>query len=275
MKNHLLTAMMALGISVVSAQSFPQPSPRAKVSQTVGLTNIEIEYSRPAINKREIFGKLLPFGEVWRMGANSSTKITFDDAVNFGGTNVPAGAYAMLAIPNEGAITVMLNRDVNANASKYDKTTEVAVVKARLEKSPEFVERMRLSIEDMTSTTAVLVLAWGEQKFQIPITVETDKRAEANMKEKLDEFDSQFAFYNEASAYYLSTGKDPRQALEWSQKSVGMKSTFWNIHTLAKAYQANGDSKNAKTQAERSMVMAREANNKAYQDMNAELIKTL
>ncbi len=274
MKSQLLTAFLALGITAVSAQSFPQPSPKAKVSQTVGLTNIEIEYYRPGINNREIFGKLLPYGEVWRMGANAPTRITIDDDVNFGGTVVRAGTYSMLAIPEKESLIVMLNSDVNAGATKYDNSTEVASIKTRMEKSTEVVERMRLSIEDMTNTTAVLTLSWGEHKYNIPLTVDTDKRADANMKKKLDEFDSQFAFYNEAASFYLSSGKDPKQALEWSQKSVGMKSTFWNTHTLAKAYKANGDNKNAKTQAERSLQMAKEANNKAYQDMNTELIKS-
>lgn len=276
MKKFLFTALIACAVTAVSAQSFPQPSPLAKVTQVVGLTEVSLEYYRPAVNDREIFGKLLPYGKIWRTGANGATKITFEDEVTFGGQKVPAGTYAIFTVPSEGSIVVSLNSDYSqGGTSKYDSKLDVATVKTELKKSSEKVERMRFSIENITNKSAHLVFHWDHMTFSVPFEVDSDAKAEVNLKKKMQEFDNQYSFYNEAASYYLASGKDPKQALAWAEQSVEMQAKFWNTHTLAKAYHANGDSKNAIAAAERSKTLAKEADYQVYIDMNDAFIASV
>ncbi len=276
MKKFLFTALIAFAVTAVSAQNFPQPSPLAKVSQMVGLTEVSMEYYRPGVNDREIFGKLLPYGTIWRTGANGATKITFEDEVTFGGQKVPAGTYAILTVPSDGAIVVMLNSDFSqGGTSNYDTKLDVATVKTEMKKSPEKVERMRFTFENITNNSADLVFNWDHMTFSIPVMVDTDAKAQINLEKKMKEFDNQYSFYNEAASYYLASGKDPKQALAWAEQSVEMQAKFWNTHTLAKAYHANGDTKNAISTAERSMALAKDADYQAYIDMNEAFIASV
>lgn len=276
MKKYLFSAIVLFSSSVLFAQNFPAPSPLAKVNQVVGLTEVEVEYSRPGVNDRTIFGDVVPFGQIWRTGANSATKITFEDDVVFGGVDVKAGTYALFTVPEEGVIKVMLNSNPNQGGTgRYDNSLDVAVVKVKFEKNEQKVERMRFTFENMTNKSADLVFAWDHMSFAVPIEVNSDAKAEANLKAKMAEFDGQYSFYNEAAAYYLAEGKDPKQALEWAQKSVDMSPKFWNMHTLAKAYKAVGDNANAMSTAEKSMRLAREAEYMPYIKMNEEFIAGL
>jgi hypothetical protein len=216
---------------------------------------------------------VVPLGKIWRTGANSATKITFEDDVNFGGIDVKAGKYALFTVPEEGGIKVMLNSNWDQGGTgRYDNSLDVAEIKVPFTKSEPKVERMRFTFENMTSKSADLVFAWDFMSFSVPVKVDSDAKAEVNLKAKMAEFDSQYSFYNEAAAYYLAEGKDPKQALEWAQKSVEMSPKFWNMHTLAKAYKAVGDNAQALTTAENSMKMAREADYMPYIKMNEDLI---
>jgi hypothetical protein len=273
MNKYVFSAIIAFAATTVSAQNFPSPSPLAKVSQVVGLTEIEVEYSRPAVNGRVIFGDLVPLGQIWRTGANSATKVTFEDDVNFAGKEVKAGTYALFTVPDDGGIKIMLNSNADQGGTgRYDNSLDVAEAKVPFTKVETKVERMRFTFENMTNKSADLVFAWDNMTFSVPIIVNSDAKAEANLKAKMAEFDGQYSFYNEAAAYYLAEGKDPNQALEWAQKSVEMSPKFWNTHTLAKAYKAVGDNAGAMSAAEKSMQLARDAEYMPYIKMNEEFI---
>jgi len=276
MKNTVLLVAFALATFISSAQEFPAPSPKAKTFQMVGLTEMEVEYSRPGAKGRTIFGDLVPFDKLWRTGANLATKITFSNDVKFNGSAVEAGTYAVFSIPMKDKIKVMLNSNVNQGGTgSYDESLNVASVEVPFVKSPMPVERMSFSFENIEDTKADLTFMWSDMMFSIPINVDTDAHVMAAMEDRIKEINSVYGFYEDAASYYLKGDKDKVKALEMAKKSVMVKEVFWNMHTLAKAYQANGDNKMAKETAMKSLEMSKEAEYEPYVKMNEKLISEL
>ena len=155
------------------ALTFPQPSPAASVTQRVGLTDIEVKYSRPGAKGRVIFGGLVPFGEVWRTGANAATKITFSTEVSFGGQVVPAGTYALATIPEQREWTVILNKNTEMWGSyAYDAAQDVVRVKAPVMALTEPLESFTIGIDEVHADSAQLTLSWEKTTVHVPIEVD-------------------------------------------------------------------------------------------------------
>src|SRR5712692_11690500 len=165
-----LIAWLCLASWPAAAQlQLPRPSPQAKVSQTVGLTEISVEYSSPTVKGRKIWGALVPFGEVWRTGANQATKVTFSKDVTVGDTAVPAGSYALFAIPDQKAWTLILNKNFNQNgAFAYKKELDVARVQVQ-PKAIAHRERLAYLVSDFTDDAASLDLVWAKVRGSPPI----------------------------------------------------------------------------------------------------------
>ena len=171
----LLVVPLALQAQEPPKVVFPAASPAATVRQRVGVTDVEVEYSRPSKNGREIFGGLVPFGEVWRTGANASTKITFSDAVILGGTEVPAGKYALYTIPTAGDWTVILYKDLKLwGAYKYKQADDFArfTVKPTTVATPE--EMFAISFDDVKEDGATMCLAWDKIRVPVKLAVNTN-----------------------------------------------------------------------------------------------------
>jgi hypothetical protein len=271
MKKVLILAFMAFTITA-TAQTFPQPSPMAKTYQMVGLTGMEVEYSSPGKKDREIFGDLVPYNELWRTGANSATKITFDENVTFGGEPVKAGTYAMFTIPKKDEFTVILNSNPDQGGTgDYDEAKDVARVKAKAKDLKEPVERMRFTFENTTNESTDLVLSWADKSVTVPITTNTEELAMVNFKKKQEEYENRFNTYNSAANYYLDAG-ELEKAMKMGEQSVEMKARFYNTHTLAKIYHQMGMNEKAMKQAEKSMKMARDADYQPYIRLNEKLM---
>ncbi len=270
-----MACLTAASFSTV-AQVAPAPSPLSRVMQTVGLSEIEVEYSSPALKGRDLFGSFVTPGELWRTGANSASKITFSTPVKFGDAAVEAGTYAIFTIPEKGSIQVILNSNAKQGGTgSYDAALNVASVNVPLKSGNAHAERMRFAITDFTNSSANLQWAWGTFVFEVPMTFDTHALADEKIAAKFKEMEGQFRFYHEVAAYYLDSNRDAKKALEMAQKSVDMNTTFWNTYTLARAYAANGDKKNAKATAEKSMAMSQEADYQPYVEMNKKLIAEL
>jgi hypothetical protein len=255
---------MMLGM-VVKAQELPQPSPMGKVEQKVGLTNVVITYSRPSAKGRVIFGDLVPFGEIWRTGANKATSISFSSDVKIGGKDVKAGTYSLFTIPNAQEWTIIINKNTELWGSDDYKQEEDMV---RIMVKPtvnSLTESMTFTIDNLETKKADISLAWDKTKISFPIEVEFDVQAMDNIKAKIEEAEDAFSIYNGAARYYIENNKDVKQALEWAQKSVNMKAEFWNLLTLARAQAANGMYKQAIETANKSKVKSIEAKNTAYE----------
>lgn len=267
------TALMAMSIAA-HAQLVPAPSPSARTMQTVGLTEIEVEYSRPALKGRELLTpQFVPAGELWRTGANMASKISFSNDVTIDGKEVKAGTYAIFTIPTADNVEFILNSNANQGGTgSYDESLNVVKTTVKMQKTGEDVERMRFTIENMSDETADIVWAWGKHSFAVPVKAGTVELAKVNIQNRLKEFDGQYGFYNEAARYYIDAKIDNAQALEWAKKSVEMNEKFWNVHTLARAYHANGDKANATKTAERSLALSKEADYGPYIVLNENLL---
>lgn len=281
MKKTLLIFVMAGVFAVAEAQiQTPSASPAGSVSSTIGLTEVKIEYFRPRLRGRKIFGEkdvMYPHGSMWRTGANSGTKISFSDDVKVENISVPKGEYLIFTWPNAGEWTVSLYKDISlgGNLAAYDPSKEAAKFKVKTRTLPEKVETFSISIDDISvdNKKGNVTLAW--ENTAVPFTVEVDydsrvmKSIEANTKVNPGN-------YFQAASYYLETGRDLKQALEWIDLALQSNpKAYWMLHQKAKIQKALGDKKGAIETATASINSAKDAKNTEYQNMNEELIKSL
>lgn len=270
-KIELLILLSVLVMNLIQGQiQTPAPSPGAKVEQSIGLINVSVEYSRPSVKKRVIFGGLVPFDEVWRTGANSATKITFSEDVNFGGADVKKGSYALLTKPGKTSWTVMLYPHNNTNWTSYPDSdvTPVSVSATPYPMSKDMhVESLMMGFDNLTNSSAEFFVLWDNVYLPIPIKVNTDKTVQESIA-KVMAGPSAGDYYSAAS-YYLTEGKDLHQALEWVNKSIAMgNEKYWVLRSKSLIQAGLDDKKGAIETANRSLELARVDSNKDYIRMN-------
>ncbi len=275
MKNVLVLACLIFSITA-GAQEFPKPSLLAKTYQVVGLTEVEIEYSSPGVKGRTIFGDVVPFNALWRTGANMATVITFSTPTKFGETRIPEGSYSLFSTPTENTIQFYLNSNTDQGGTgSYDATLNVAVISVDFEKTKNVVERLNFSFENTTNDGTSLRMTWADRTCLIPLSVDTEVQAMTNFKEKLEEYrNGEYQLYHQAATYFLEKG-DAAQAVQNGSKSVKLMRKFWNTHTLALAYRANGENEKALETAKMSLELSEQAEYAAYIKKNMELIAEL
>ncbi len=281
MKRVLTLVLVALSLVAQAQVISPAPSPAATVSTVVGLTEVKVEYSRPKMKGRKIFGPtadfVTPYGQVWRTGANSGTTITFSDDVKFGGTDVPKGKYLVLTIPGATEWVVILYKDValGGNTAEYKQENDQARATVKSETLAQNVEAFTIEIADLSadSKTANLQLMWEKTSVKVPITVEFDKRVMASIERSTKV--SPGSLY-QAANYYLDNGKDLKVALEWiTTAAASDPNAYWIWHTKAKIQKALGDKKGATESATASKAAAEKDKDSAYVRLNDELLKAL
>ncbi|MBU6343503.1 MAG: DUF2911 domain-containing protein, partial [Bacteroidetes bacterium] len=187
----------------------PAPSPSGKISQEVGLIKIDIDYSRPSAKGRKIFGDLVPFGEMWRTGANASTKITFSDKVKVNGVDLPTGTYALYTIPGEKEWTIIFYKNTSfwgtpgKDYNENDVAVKFAVKPVTLK---EAVETLTFNISNLKNSSADIELCWDMTKIVIPVALETDAKVMADIKAQMDGPSANV--YYQSARYYLEEKKD-------------------------------------------------------------------
>lgn len=282
MKNAFLIVLLAVGLVANGQIQTPQASATASTATVVGLTDVKIDYARPSAKGRAIFGDaatvVVPYGKIWRTGANAGTKITFSDDVKVEGVAVPKGEYLIFSWPGATEWTISLYKDIalGGNTGDYDKTKEAANFKVKSEKLAEKVETLTLNIGDISadSKSAKVQIAWENTSVKFTITADYDakvmKSIEASTKVNPNN-------YYAAAVYYMDNGKDVKQALEWMNKAMEGNATpqFWQLYQKARIQKANGDKAGALATSKASWEAAKAANNRDYQLMNEELQKSL
>ena len=252
------------------AQDLPKPSPLGEVEQIVGLTEVEFKYSRPSAKERKVYGELVPFGELWRTGANQCTVMEIDGPVVIAGSTVPEGKYCLFTIPNVDAWTMVLNRNTDLwGTDDYQQEQDVLRWEVKPSKIP-FRETLTISFDAVKEDKARVDIDWEETRASFEIFADASDKAMANIKEAVAKEDADFRVFNNSARYCIDKGIMAEQALEWATKSVSLEKKFWNVHTLALAHAANGQYKEAMKTAEESMKMAQEADYQPYVKMNKE-----
>jgi len=271
----LFTLILLMTIGINAQIKTPKASTSQKINQTVGLTDIALEYSRPSMKGRVIFGNLVPYKKIWRTGANANTIITFSEAVTIGGTKVKAGTYAIFTKPNVESWEVYFYSDATnwGSPEEWDKTKIVATVKAKVLAMPMKIETFTITFDDITNDSTNLGLLWENVYVAIPIKVPTDTTVSGNI-EKVMNGPSAGDYYT-AAVYYLNTNKDIYKAKNWIDKAVEMneKPAFWYYRQQSLIYAKSGDKEGAIKAAQTSLKLATDAKNDDYIKMNNEAIK--
>jgi hypothetical protein len=275
MKKILLTLLIAVFVIIfeqTQAQiELPAPSPTATFSQKVGLTDVEIIYSRPGVKGRKIFGELVQYGEIWRTGANSATKITFSDPVKLGGMDLAAGSYALFTIPGEDEWVVIFNTKANQSGTGQYKEEEDALrLKIKPVKHGHIHETFTISIDDVRNTSASINLVWETTQVKIPLEVDIDERVMAAIDRALNVNPND---YYQAALYYRDSGRDLDQALEWMNKALAAREergnpAFWMYRQKALLLADMKNYKDAVATATTSLELAKKAGNMDYVRMN-------
>ncbi len=275
MKRIFLVLMIACAVMSVSAQlRTPQPSSTQTIKQTFGLSSVELSYSRPGMKGRKVFGDLVPFGNVWRTGANQATTLTFGEEVTIGGKKIPAGKYGLLSIPNKDNWTMIITQQLNVTSpAAYKNDSDVVRVNVKTSALKEPAETFTIQFANVQATSCELKVMWENTGVSLPITTDIDSKVMAQISQAMS---SEKPPYFEAASYFFDNGKDLNKAKEWAQKAVDANpKAFWIAHLLAKVQAKSGDKVNAMATARKSIELAKEAKNSDYVTLNEKLLATL
>ncbi len=270
----LLLFVVCASFSLNAQVKTPAPSPSSTLTQTIGLTEAIVEYSRPSMRGRTIFGGLLAYGELWRAGANKNTTISFSDDVTIDGQELKAGSYAIFAKPNKDNWEVFFYADTNnwGKPREWDDAKVVAKTTAQVFPLPVDIETFTITFDDLTNNSAVLGLMWERAYVGVKIDVPTKTKAVKSIESVMA--GPSAGDYFSAAAYYHEEGKDLNKAKEWIDKAVAMNDkAFWVMRRQSLIYAALGDKKGAIKAAQKSLEVAKAAGNDHYVKLNMDSLK--
>lgn len=262
MRKVLLLASLAAATAAFGQVplTLPEVSPAASVSQTIGLTDMKIDYHRPAVNGRKVWGDLVPWNEVWRAGANENTVITFSDAVSVEGQPLPAGTYGLHMLPTATSWTVIFSKQSHAWGSySYDQKEDALRVTVTPQTMNDAAERLTFTFDDPTDRSTVAALRWEKLRVPFKIDVDVAKTVSASLRDQL-RGRPRFSWqgWNSAAAWSLRSGGDLNEALAWANESVRMQPTFQNLRTKAAIVEKQGDAKQAEALRAQALGIATE-----------------
>jgi Protein of unknown function (DUF2911) len=226
----ILTFILSLS---VAGQEFrpPRPSPDATVSQYVGITKITVDYSSPGVKGRKIWGDLVPYGKIWRTGANEITSITFSDPVKVNGNDLPAGTYGIHTIPDENDWEIIFSKDTKVDdPMTYDEKKDALRIKVKPEKN-QFTERMAFTITDMTDNSANVNLIWENLKVPFKVEVNTQELTLQSARNSAD-----WSSLMSAANYCLQQNINMDEGIKWIQASTLIDENYWNLRVLAQYF---------------------------------------
>ncbi len=270
----LLALALIVSITSFSQLNLPSASPTQTVHQDFGLASINLSYSRPGMKGRKIFGDLVPFGKVWRTGANGPTIITFGDEVIIGGTKIPAGKYGLVTIPGTTTWTIIITKqlDIN-NPALYKSENDLAHVTAPVRHVTNTVETFTMQFDDVKQNTCLLNMQWENTEVALPIQTDIDTRV-------MEQIDTAIIGkkppYYAAAGYYFNNGKDLHKAEEWATKATEQQpDAYYMFYLLAQIEEKLGNKKGAIAAANKSIEIAKKVPNQDFITLNEKLLARL
>jgi tetratricopeptide (TPR) repeat protein len=273
-KISLLIISGLLSFAIQAQITTPQPSPTATMHQKVGLTDVTIEYSRPSMRGRTIFGDLVPYDKIWRTGANMNSTISFSDDVTIADQTLKAGSYAIYTKPGASSWEVYFYTDTNnaGTPEKWDDSKVAAKAIAQVYPMPVDVESFTISLDNLSSKGATLGMIWEKVYVGVPFGVPTVEKAMKSIETVMSGPSANEYFA--AASFYDDEGKDPQKAKEWIDKAVSMnKDAYWMLRRQSLIYAKLGDKKGAIDAARKSMAAAEAAGNADYVKLNRDSLK--
>ncbi len=275
-KLFVLTVFVLTSLSLEAQIDTPAPSPFSKVEQKVGLTDVTLEYSRPSMRGRTIFGDLVPYDKLWRTGANAYTKITFSDDVIIDGQEVEAGTYSIFTKPGKSSWEIFLYTDTEGGGvpEEWDEDKIAAQSNSEVYPLPMKIETFTMSFGELESGSAHLGMMWENTYVPLKIEVPTDKMVSKSIETTL-QGNPKGEDYYAAAVYYLNEDKDIDKAMEWMDKAMEMteEPAFWQLRQQSLIQAKAGDKKAAIKTAKKSLAKAKEAGNDDYVKMNTDSLK--
>lgn len=267
-------SLVCMQFSFAQGLKTPAPSPTQDMKQDFGLSSVEINYSRPLVKGRTIFGDVVPFGKVWRTGANGATVITFGDDVTFGGKPVKAGKYGLLSIPEKDEWTIILTKSLDVtNSNAYKEENDVVRIKAKAIQLPFNMENFTILFQDIQPNKMRMALNWEHTLVFVDIATDIDTKIMAQISEAMK---SDKKPYYQAASYYFDTDRDPKLALEWINDAIQENPKGYFMYYLKARIQAKlGDKAGAKATAEQGIASSKENKNDDYADIIKKFEDTL
>lgn len=267
---------LTLSVCAIAQIKMPPPSPTFELSGTVGLANVKVVYSRPSAKGREIAGNLIPYNEVWRTGANASTKVTFSTDVKLNGNPIPAGEYALYTMFTEETATIIISKNLTWwGALGYEAKDDLLRFDVTVKHPSSHYETFTMSFSDFTMNSANLNMKWGHTKAMFTIESDVDANVMADIKAQvIDASPSNPGVYFQAAGYYYETERDSKQALAWVNKALDAseQKQYWVVHLKAKLHARMGNKKEALAAATESITLAKAGGNPDYVRLNEKLI---
>jgi hypothetical protein len=269
MKKIIITSYLFFAFHVNAQITTPKASPLAKIEQKVGLADIAISYSRPGKKNRAIFGDVVPYGEMWRFGANENTKITSSEALIFGKDTLKAGTYAIFTKPNKENWEVYFYTETTNWGTPENWSDQKVALKiiSPVVNLNDVVENLTISIDNLHNSGATLQFSWDKTRINLPFTLNTKDKVLANIKKTMD--GPTAGDYYSAASYYFQEKLDMKQALIWCSKAVELRpEAYWILRLMAQLQAENGDFKSAIETARKSMAAATKEGDGSYVKMN-------
>jgi hypothetical protein len=271
-----LFVLLLLGITVKAQIKTPAPSPSATAIQEIGLATVTIEYSRPSLKGRKMIGSpLVPFGQVWRTGANKIPNVKISTDVTIEGQKVAAGTYGIFTIPNATEWTVILSKNPNQwGAYDYKEADDLLRFKVKAEKLVAKEEHFTMAFTDFTKTSAKVAIRWENTQIKFNIAHDPDAQIMAEIQSKTSAAEVSSDTYFGAAEYYFDTNRDLNQALTWANKVVEKDKEYWTYYLRAKIAAKLGKCDIAVEDATKGLELAKKANDAAYVANHTKVLKT-
>ncbi|MBN9284759.1 MULTISPECIES: DUF2911 domain-containing protein [Flavobacterium] len=275
MRKIFITAAFFMATLAIEAQvKAPQASPKAELEQVVGLTQVELDYSRPSSKGRAVFGELVPYGKIWRTGANANTTISFSDDVVIDGKTLKKGKYALYTLPKADSWDVIFytSTDNWGNPEKWDESKVALRTTVKPETLGRKVETFTIAVNNLDNDYANLEISWEKTLVAVKFEVPTQKIAAKSIENVLAG-PTENDYFSAAQYYYQSNG-DMNKALGWVNKAIEMKKEppFWYLRLKSLVQAKLGDKKGAIDTAKLSLAGAEKENNGDYVKMNKDSI---
>jgi hypothetical protein len=269
-----LIVLAFISIQSLAQIKTPSASPSSTIIQTLGLTKITVDYSRPSVKGRKIFGDLVPYAKIWRTGANKITSIKFDDDVFINGGEIKAGSYGLYTIPGKSEWTIIFNRDDKQWGSYgYDINKDVIRFTVQPIQPQEFTEQMTIDFVEFTPTTTYLSIKWESTEVKFKIEQKVEDKIMAEIAEKTAKADATSDTYFSAADYYYQKGINLDQALTWANKVIEKNKQYWAYQLVARIAAKQNNCAVAIPNAEKSMELAKKAGDDAYVKLNQAVLE--
>lgn len=269
-----LAAIAAANVTFAQTLTTPQPSTTQTIKQNFGLSSIELSYSRPNAKGRTVIGDLVPFGKVWRTGANQATTLNFDDDVTIGDKKITAGKYGLLTIPDKENWTLIITKQLDVTSpAAYKEENDVVRINVKPVTIKDKVETFTIQFMNVKASTCDLNLQWENTSVTLPISTDVESKVMSQINNIMTKDNLP---YFSAAMYYMENGKDLNQALSWFNKATEQNpAAFYMFYQKANCLSKLGKKQDAIATATKSRELSVIAKNTDYVKLNDDLLKTL